>query len=818
MDSDAESVCSTTSSFSQHGTQPSFKVFVNYPPFVKREEIKDHLRSCGLYGNVKRLNMFYDASKRSKGSGYVEFVPQDFGKRAIGILNNSPLLGKHQLRAKKYVDRRKKGSPKHDSGMEKATRATSPPDKSSLCKVFVGAGVGRRLPDSIKSSDLEQHLRAFKSALSEVVIATDPRTDQSKGYGFVFFKSRRSADVAIKKLDGSSLHGCKLSFELSRPKEDHVEVSSAPSAESSGTKVFVGALVENRLPHSIRNTHLKAHLWKFERTLEEAVIIMDPDTQQSKGYGFAMFKTRRAAEAAIRDLNGSTLHGCELKLDIAKPSRGQSEAYRYSCQNQSATTREASGKTSGNRVHVKAQSGRLPNSIQSVHLEAHFWEFEQTLEEAFILSDPTTKQSRGFGFAVFKSKRAAEAAIRKLDGSVLHECQLKLEMARPKEEADSVNSSSQRPSNTVLEETGKSTVSVPSSSDSSTQYKVFVGNLQHSVQTQDLQEHFSAYESDIENVYIFIPSGKPTRCGFVVFSSYEATERAISALNGTKLHGRKIRVQHDKHTANQSKPSPSPDPQASSQLDLGVPSPLPQAPSLLDIKVPSPDPHTTSLLDLSVPSADPQTASLLDLSVPSPSPQTASLLDLGVPSMLSQPLIPPATVVTPSNTILLTNLNPEIDEETVKALCKGSVTDLKFVPVSASSKQAVITFSCSSDAQNAISDFSGKVFLGQKVSASLQRSVSTEQPQTGGHLLHPAEHTQVLFSLSAAQCNLLTAVNPGGSSLYQELIRPFKSNPNVKIELLLAEVSIQFSGQRAAVEDAQSYFKSYLQRHIPIEP
>ena len=133
-------------------------------------------------------------------------------------------------------------------------------------------------------------------------------------------------------------------------------------------------------------------------------------------------------------------------------------------------------------MHVKAQSGsRLPNSIQSVHLEAHFWVFEQTLEEAFILSDPTTKQSRGFGFAVFKSKRAAEAAIRKLDGSVLHECQLKLEMARPKEEADSVNSSSQRPSNTVLEETGKSTASVPSSSGSSTQYKVFVGNYQRVV-------------------------------------------------------------------------------------------------------------------------------------------------------------------------------------------------------------------------------------------------------------------------------------------------------------------------------------------------
>ena len=78
-------------------------------------------------------------------------------------------------------------------------------------------------------------------------------------------------------------------------------------------------------------------------------------------------------------------------------------------------------------------------------------------------------------------------------------------------------------------------------------------------------------------------------------------------------------------------------------------------------------------------------------------------------------------------------------------------------------------------------------------------------------------NTQELLPLTSAQCNLLTSVNPGGSSLYQGLTEPFKTNPNVKIDLLLAEMAVRFTGQRDAVESAHWHFRSQLQRHIPIE-
>lgn len=83
-----------------------------------------------------------------------------------------------------------------------------------------------------------------------------------------------------------------------------------------------------------------------------------------------------------------------------------------------------------------------------------------------------------------------------------------------------------------------------------------------------------------------------------------------------------------------------------------------------------------------------------------------------------------------------------------------------------------------------------------------------------------AVHTQDIqdtIHLNSTQCNLLTAIRPSGTSLYQELMQPFKANPNVKIELLLAEVSLCFTGKKDAVESASSHFSAHLQQLIPVE-
>ena len=77
--------------------------------------------------------------------------------------------------------------------------------------------------------------------------------------------------------------------------------------------------------------------------------------------------------------------------------------------------------------------------------------------------------------------------------------------------------------------------------------------------------------------------------------------------------------------------------------------------------------------------------------------------------------------------------------------------------------------------------------------------------------------THKVIQLTSVQWNLLTAFDSAGSSLYQEVVQPFKTNPNVKVELLLDEVAVHFTGKQDAVESAHRHFNINLQRHVPVE-
>ena len=463
VDSDVESVCSTSSSRLQ-ATEPCFKVFVkNFPPSVSKDDLQAHVASLRLSKNVKHIRIFYGKDKKSKGCGYVSFTPPSVGRRAITSLNGSLLLGKHKVQAKQFQQRKKQNSSKH-------------------------------VPD----------------------------------------------------------------------------VSQPPVESGGGSfKVFVGA-----------------------------------------------------------------------------------------------------------------QSGVLPPHIESAHLQEHFMQCQSTLNEVYIVKNPETSKSKGYGFACFKSKRAAHSAIQKFNGTHLRDCQLKLEFAREGKGGSSAGSS--RPSRGSLSDMVSSPVkknlaSLPGKNPDAVQYKVFVGGLRESVQSQHIQNHFSNFKSSIVSTYIYIPKGdKPSRrCGFVVFSSFEAAENAVAALNGTRLHGASIRVQRDKHTTK--------------SHDAILPVAL------------IPDTSCSSL-------------------------QKAA-----------------------SNCICLSNLNPEIDEATIKTLCEGIVTELSIVPVDSSSRQATITFSSPNDAKKALDNFDGRIFLGQRVSATykylqpvaLQPARQSRGTGSDRSLVYPVKITQL---------------------------------------------------------------------------
>jgi RNA recognition motif-containing protein len=80
-----------------------------------------------------------------------------------------------------------------------------------------------------------------------------------------------------------------------------------------GKKLYVG-----NLTYGIKDADLEALFGQFG-TVESAQIIVDRDTNRSKGFGFVEMGSEADAQAAIDALNGQNYEGRNLTVNEARP-------------------------------------------------------------------------------------------------------------------------------------------------------------------------------------------------------------------------------------------------------------------------------------------------------------------------------------------------------------------------------------------------------------------------------------------------------------------------------------------------------------------
>ena len=85
-----------------------------------------------------------------------------------------------------------------------------------------------------------------------------------------------------------------------------------------GAKLYVGSLA-----YSIDDTKLK-DLFAPVGTVVSAQVIMDRDTNQSKGFGFVEMSSDEEAQKAIKDLNGTEVEGRAIMVNEARPKEDRS--------------------------------------------------------------------------------------------------------------------------------------------------------------------------------------------------------------------------------------------------------------------------------------------------------------------------------------------------------------------------------------------------------------------------------------------------------------------------------------------------------------
>jgi RNA recognition motif-containing protein len=80
-----------------------------------------------------------------------------------------------------------------------------------------------------------------------------------------------------------------------------------------GKKLYVG-----NLAYGVTDSDLE-QMFQAHGTVQSAQVIMDRDTNRSKGFGFVEMGSDQEAQAAIQALNGQQVEGRSLTVNEARP-------------------------------------------------------------------------------------------------------------------------------------------------------------------------------------------------------------------------------------------------------------------------------------------------------------------------------------------------------------------------------------------------------------------------------------------------------------------------------------------------------------------
>lgn len=79
------------------------------------------------------------------------------------------------------------------------------------------------------------------------------------------------------------------------------------------SKIYVG-----NLPYSVTDSTLESNFAEFG-SVSSAKVMMDRETGRSKGFGFVEMASEEVAQAAIKALNGVSVDGRSITVNLARP-------------------------------------------------------------------------------------------------------------------------------------------------------------------------------------------------------------------------------------------------------------------------------------------------------------------------------------------------------------------------------------------------------------------------------------------------------------------------------------------------------------------
>ncbi|XP_065842252.1 splicing factor 3B subunit 4-like [Oscarella lobularis] len=136
-----------------------------------------------------------------------------------------------------------------------------------------------------------------------VHIPKDRITNVHQGYGFVEFLSEEDADYAMKIMNMIKMFGKPIRVNKASAHQKNLDV---------GANLFIG-----NLDSEVDEKMLYDTFSAFGVILQTPKIMRDPDTGNSKGFGFINFASFEASDMAIESMNGQYLSNRPISVTYA---------------------------------------------------------------------------------------------------------------------------------------------------------------------------------------------------------------------------------------------------------------------------------------------------------------------------------------------------------------------------------------------------------------------------------------------------------------------------------------------------------------------
>ena len=542
-------------------------------PLMVKDRLKQHLKLHGFADNVVRIQ--WRTSRKAKGFSIISFAPPHMVDDAILKLNGSMLLAQYKLQVKRYKK-------KHRGGRDRHPKKGKAGEKT---KVFVGSLPKfideQHLRNHFQSFHehisrievLEDKETKQSKGCGFVFFSSRPPAERAVlALNGTLLLNKHKIKVEFAKGD-RKMSAESVSSVSSMSEEMHQHTKAGDK-----TKVFVGSL-----PKFVNEPQLKKHFQRFQNDISRIEVLSDKETKECKGCAFVFFSSRPLAEQAVFELNGTLLlNKHKIKVEFAKedkktsfqppamaspPSeKGYRNPYLPSVSgsqksfDQDTSDSESvcsASSTSGEFCNVFINSQPpLQDIVKEKHVRDHLSRFQADILKVKVIKDRKSKKCKGYAVATFSSKAKAEEVVESMNNSVLLG-QFKLNLhCKSEKKQPSPTKISKTQADTFADEREINTqfteISSPEPSQSASSkpspHAVKLTCLPKTVTSDDLYDILQQYGELIGRPKIF---ESKNRYALANFSSLSCARNAVTNLDKFVMHGCTIKV-HLKESPNSS--------------------------------------------------------------------------------------------------------------------------------------------------------------------------------------------------------------------------------------------------------------------------